>query len=194
MGMISPKWEEASEQLDRPLTRITLYLHENNDDHWNIEVHSQRERIKEQLHDLQNTMLLFLNMLKRINIYSYDEDGEEELSITMSLEKNVSGNRTLLTRCETRDGHSDKITSYYHVTTHAVIGLASRIARQDSKEKEAKVDNETEVVLAFPLSDDSVPVIEQQEVFAFLPVRRAGFNVILSSAPYDTRYGNSSSS
>jgi hypothetical protein len=35
----------------------------------------------------------------------------------------------------------------------------------------------SEIVLAFPVTDDPVPIIEPQEVYAFLPIRKMGFNV-----------------
>jgi hypothetical protein len=37
--------------------------------------------------------------------------------------------------------------------------------------------NEAETVLAFPLDADDTPLLEDQHVFAFLPLRRAGYKV-----------------
>jgi hypothetical protein len=44
----------------------------------------------------------------------------------------------------------------------------------------------SEIVLAFPV-EDSAPIIEPQDVFAFLPVRRMGFNVSGSIHRYLSR-------
>jgi len=45
------------------------------------------------------------------------------------------------------------------------------------QEELRKESNESEVVLAFPVDDEGEPVIAEQEVHAFMPLRRHGFNV-----------------
>jgi hypothetical protein len=44
-------------------------------------------------------------------------------------------------------------------------------------DEEHCTDANTEIVLAFPLTEDSIPVVENQDVFAFLPKRPMGFKV-----------------
>lgn len=183
LGMISPEWEEIPEQQNLPCTRITLYLHENSNDNRNINVEAQHNSIKEQLGGLQATMLLFLKRLTRINIHFHGDDAEES-SVMLAMEKDVSNNRTTLGRDVTRDGDSNEIKNYYHVTTHTAAGLARSDNRTYSQAEEAtRAYSKANVVLAFPLSDSSVPIIEQQEVFAFLPIRPVGFNVSLRFCP-----------
>lgn len=61
---------------------------------------------------------------------------------------------------------------------------------EDQARKEVKEDEEpiyikkADVVLAFPLDDQDIPVIEEQHVFAFLPLRKAGYKASGSVSYY----------
>jgi hypothetical protein len=58
----------------------------------------------------------------------------------------------------------------YYIETRPMSGLPVDNARPDI--------DECEVVLAFPLEpQSSSPLIEMQNVFAFLPIRKVGFSV-----------------
>ena len=60
-------------------------------------------------------------------------------------------------------------------------GLAPNENRDYTPEEHARQAYSTaEIILAFPLTAQSAPLIQPQQLFAFLPVRRVGFNV---SAP-----------
>ena len=84
----------------------------------------------------------------------------------------------MLSRREIRGDQSTETNAYYHVTKQAVTGLSRSDNRNYSDaEESAKAFGKAEVILAFPLSDASVPIIQPQEVFAFLPVRRYGFDI-----------------
>jgi hypothetical protein len=64
------------------------------------------------------------------------------------------------------------------ITKHIAKGLSKNENRTYSKDEEAmKAYAKAEITLAFPLTHDSLPVIEPQEVFVFLPIRPVGFKV-----------------
>ena len=65
MGMISPVWEEAKEQLEGPMTRITLRLQDDE---------AARETTMQQFHELQDTLLLFTKNLRRLEVAINDND------------------------------------------------------------------------------------------------------------------------
>lgn len=65
MGMISPIWEESEEVLPRPLTRITLYLHETGSA---ADLATQRETTLQQFRELKAAFLLFMKNLRRIEV------------------------------------------------------------------------------------------------------------------------------
>lgn len=65
LGMVVPVWQDTEEQLPSALTRMTLYLHYSEvQDHLN----HLRETVFKQLSDLQETSLLFLRNLEKIEI------------------------------------------------------------------------------------------------------------------------------
>jgi HSP90 family molecular chaperone len=65
MGMISPVWEESEEVLPRPLTQITLFLHENGSAE---DLARQRETTLQQFRELKAAFLLFMKNLRRIEV------------------------------------------------------------------------------------------------------------------------------
>ncbi|KAI1372157.1 hypothetical protein F4677DRAFT_456697 [Hypoxylon crocopeplum] len=179
MGMVSPEWLEPTEELAAPLTRMTLFLH---NDGSSSELDIQRQSILDQLCELQPTMLLFLKNLKRIEVHIYDEDGNESLSSVLSANRPNEPNRPVLEQSHNKNGNTTHKKQKYHVVESTARNLPRNENREYSAGEEAlKAYSNAPVVLAFALSDDDVPVIEPQEVFAFLPVRQVGFNFLIHS-------------
>lgn len=178
MGMVQPVWEEPKEELPHPLTRITLFLHEYQDA---ADLIRKRNAIRKQFRDLQATLLLFLRNIKRIDIFFYDEQEQEEWTRVYSMQDTQVANRVALERSFTDGPTSDDTVperQIYHVTKYTATNL-SRNENRDllPAEEASKSYAKSEIVLAFPLTDQSVPIIEPQKVFAFLPMRQMGFNV-----------------
>ena len=178
MGMISPIWEETEEELATPLTRITLYLHNTGDAGQREMI---RQSIREQFEELQETILLFMKNLKKIVVRFYDENGQEISVATRSI-RWPEPNSALLSREVVADGAVDQSVARFHVTRHEATNLSKNENRTYSEREEAsQAYSKSEIVLAFPLSDDSVPIIKPQELFAFLPVRKVGFNFLIQA-------------
>jgi len=176
MGMVNPLWEEPVATLPRPLTRITLFLHEYQDP---TELTRHRELIRRQFRELDAPLLLFLRNIRNISIFFYDENEVEEWAVKFVQKTDSIANREIL---ET----SDPLASLgalpkkrvYHVTRYKATNLAKSENRALTAAEEARKSYATsEIVLAFPLTADSKPIIEPQKVFAFLPMRYVGFNV-----------------
>lgn len=178
MGMISPEWEDSSGadgEPDAGRTRITLYLHQDS------EAATRYEGILEQLNDLDNRMLLFLKKLRRVDVHIYNNDDEKVSSTVLSIELYEATHRAVLKKCKTHEKSPQETTqTYCHVTKHKATGLARSANRTyTAAEEAAQSYGQAEVILAFPLSSDDVPIVEAQQVFAFLPIRRLGFKVSL---------------
>lgn len=175
MGMITPIWFEPKEDLPSSMTRITLYFYDSEE----VE-YPQRERnnINRQLWGLQGTILLFLKNLRNIKITEFSRDGNLTRSRKITMVKDVPGGFIQLNNTE-YEGTVTIVTSHkFHVTSHLAEGLAKNENRTYTKaEEETKAYSTADVVLAFPLDDKNNPVIEAQELFAFMPVRKIGFNV-----------------
>jgi hypothetical protein len=179
MGMITPIWQERRDpNLPFELTRITLYLHDQSDP-------AERERdgqiINQQFLELQDTLLLFLRKLRKIEVSFHDEEGYQTKGIIFTLSKMEDSDAAVIERTCTDAAENRKRT--YHIVKHTARGLARSDNRDLSDAEEATRSFAiSEIVLAFPVIEDpvteeQVPVIEPQEVFAFLPVRNMGFNV-----------------
>ncbi|KAM5382550.1 hypothetical protein ACJZ2D_002554 [Fusarium nematophilum] len=167
IGMIRPIWQDPTEDLPPNLTRMTLLLHEDGDPEY---LSTQRETIRRQLRDLKGDILLFMRNLQEIRVSFFDEvHGSETTTIFSAAE--TGPNRVTVTKRVTGDWAKTKSTaSVYHVTKYRAWNLAKNENRTYSKvEEETKAYSTADVVLAFPLTPDSVPIMQPQNVFAFLP-------------------------
>jgi hypothetical protein len=77
-----------------------------------------------------------------------------------------------------QDGKLQECTQYYH-TTKLTASYIPRSKNQEYTDIELSTQaySETSIILAFPLTHDSVPIIEKYEVFAFLPIQNMGLPV-----------------
>ena len=179
MGMISPVWESTAEEVEAPLTRFTLHLHERDDE----DLLTRTQSIAEQFEDLQETLLLFMKNLKRIHINFYEVEGgvTPRRSVSYSIER-PRANYAVLKCATTHAGTTREHIKYFHVTTHQATNLARSENRTYSEAEETtQVYSDSQVTLAFPLSEADVPIIQSQDLFVFLPVRAVGFNFIIQA-------------
>ncbi|PYH95603.1 hypothetical protein BO71DRAFT_428866 [Aspergillus ellipticus CBS 707.79] len=172
MGMIFPVWEEIKGRLNPPLTRITLYLLEATSGEG---LPRQHETTVQQFRELEATILLFMKNLRRIEVSIYNSE-KQVFSSTFTHQPGREAHRVELQQ-RVIDGRSTRQTSrHFHVAT----GKAHSLARSENRTyTDIELANKTyataDVVLAFPLLPDLTPLIEVQDDFAFLPLRKVGF-------------------
>jgi hypothetical protein len=174
MGMISPLWEETDDVLHRPLTRITLLLHEEGP---GKPLAGQKESILQQFHELKATFLLFMRNLRKIEVSIYDESDNKVCHTTLSVQS-WEQERVAINEEIVENGNTKRVTHHYRTTKLT----ASNIPRSEKREyTEAEIAanpyDQTDIILAFPLTPDSVPIIQPQEVFACLPIQNMGLPV-----------------
>ncbi|KAF5665414.1 hypothetical protein FCIRC_10567 [Fusarium circinatum] len=184
LGMIRPIWVSPVEAIPSPLTRTTLYIHDQGDPD---ELQHLKRIISMQFDDLQETCLLFLRKLEQISLEFYNENGELERSKYFRKHK-IDDYRVSLETTSGARGDETTQSQIYHITRE----IATNLARSDNRElpdtKEAKNDSsKAEVVLAFPMTGSSEPLIAQknQDLFAFLPLRRSDYKFLIHS-DFDT--------
>ncbi len=128
MGMITPRWKvepEGSPTRPRGTTRITLSLHDRED---LATLERNRASIEKEFRQLQDTVLLFLHKLKRIDVCFYNDQDHLERSVSYtsgdhgpSVLGSVQfppGTRKIV-RKVIADGTQDQVaTKYFQVTTH----------------------------------------------------------------------------
>lgn len=119
--------------------------------------------------DLPDTLLLFLTTLKKLQIsVKYRFGGDLEKNYEYRYEKST-GKGSLI-----KDSSKEGLKGFhFFVRRKTVRNLPTERARKDIKD--------AEVVLAFPVDSSDIPVIEQQHVCAFLPLRKIGFPVSTKS-------------
>lgn len=173
MGMISPIWEDSQEERDSSLTKLTLHLHDTGE---SAALAKTYETIRQQFQELQETILLFMKHLRRIRVAFHGIDGAEISSTVYSIDRS-GANHAVLTRAVAKDGMEEEHVKHYHVTTHQ----ATDVPRHENRTYSGHADNTSQIVLAFPLSETSVPIVEPQDIFVYLPVRPVGFNFIIQA-------------
>ena len=156
MGMITPLFVEHKEVPDGIRTRMTLDLAPA------VDFDNLVKQFSDPDH-LPDTLLMFLSQINKLTIAIHDTVGEISCTTYRYEAKDRKG---ILTKVSS---HGLTKVNYYHVTKNEFENLPKDPAR----EKETSA----EVVLAFPIDSNSMPVIEQQHVFAYLPMRQVGFSV-----------------
>ncbi|KAL4248732.1 hypothetical protein ABKN59_007186 [Abortiporus biennis] len=114
------------------------------------------------LHDVKPSLLLFLRKLRKLEITC---DGETTTFSRRDLKDNIT--------CLDRTDGCTKESFYYLVFRHKL-----EISTTEEKRSHLK---ESEVVLAFPITSAKVPVIGNQMVHAFLPLRSYGFSFLIQA-------------
>ncbi len=171
MGLISPINEGYREMPSDVRTRMTLTL-------------SNSRESKDLAKDFANpfdNLLLFLTKLKRITVAKYDTTRRLTTESFRYQYAQVS-HRGALTKILDRndDLSADPTVRSFHITKRTISNLPDDDHRTYKLGKQTVNINRAEVILAFPLDSSSVPLIEPQEVFAFLPLKDHGFKVNVS--------------
>ncbi|KAF7906551.1 hypothetical protein EAF00_000830 [Botryotinia globosa] len=161
LGMVTPMNEIPHQLPDDVRIRMILYLHEDED----------RAALCQDLQDLPDTLLLFLKKLRRLTVRIEIPDRliqKIRLSLMRSNNNDLSENivriKTAITGTIT-----SVISRSFWVKKRNVVNLPAHSAREQI--------HEAEVVLAFLIDEDHVPVIKEQYAFAFLPLKKAGYKV-----------------
>ncbi|KAI0508878.1 hypothetical protein F5B22DRAFT_638424 [Xylaria bambusicola] len=167
MGMISPLWEEIDEELPSPLTRFTLLLHDDGGPAMRAKM---RQSIEAQFEELQENLLLFMKNLKKLHVVFCDETSQEISSTVFSIER-PRLTYAVLRKKKTSNGATEETTN-----------LAKNENRTYSEMEEiTRGYAKSQIILAFPLSESQVPIIEPQDLFVFLPVRPVGFKFLIQA-------------
>lgn len=162
LGMVTPMNETRHEIPPGVGTRIILHL--RND--------CARATLAKEFDSLPDTLLLFLKKLKRISI-QVSLPSYPAVHHSFSLSTTLFTQRTIL----------QKTCHLTNIITTQRFWIARKVATDMPADRARKGVSEAEVVLAFPLDENEGPLIAEQQTFAFLPLRKAGYKV----SPYFPR-------
>ncbi|KAF5266385.1 hypothetical protein FOXYS1_2774 [Fusarium oxysporum] len=184
LGMVRPIWVTPVDSIPNPLTRTTLYLHDQGEEE---EIKHLKRIISMRFDDLQETCLLFLRKLRQISVAFYDDEGNLERSKQFRKQW-IDEHRVSLETINVVFGEETTKSQIYHIAKQFATGLAPSDNREPPKNEEARrISTTAEVVLAFPLTSDYKPQIsrQKQELFAFLPLRTSDYKFHIHS-DFDT--------
>ena len=118
----------------------------------------QRQELVKRLQDISPSLLLFLRKLRRVDVKI---DGR-----VMQLEMTTTGDG--ITQLKRSAGPAVRISNY--------MLFEYTLPAYGHDEKRPHI-TQSEIVIAFPVTQDVEPVEREQEVHAFLPLRNYGFRV-----------------
>jgi hypothetical protein len=161
LGMVTPLPEEYFPLRDGIRTRMILSLRAD----------CNRDELFREFENLPDTFLLFLENLKKISLRIEEPEKDPvEKVYTISTENK----RATITK----EIGGVRKHFYFWVERRSVEDMPKDDKRVIKKEgKIVQWITKADVVLALPLDKEDVPIVEPQHVFAFLPLRRVGFNV-----------------
>jgi hypothetical protein len=182
MGLISPINEEYSEIPADVRTRMTLTL---------LNSHESKHLAKDFSKPFGN-LLLFLTKLKQITVVEYDAT-RRLTTETFRYQYMQASQQGILTKTlDNHDGVNPESTvRCFHIAKKTIYNLPDDDHRTYQLGKQTINITRAEVVLAFPLDANSVPLIRNQEVFAFLPLKEHGFKVGLMPSHYPLKSSQS---
>jgi hypothetical protein len=155
IGMTTPFNEPHGEIPNWAKTRMTLHLLEDED----------MKNLQSQFLNLQGILLMFLRQLRQLSVRIQlpDHDPVERVYSMSINAQRVSINKRVGTTVITQNFWTKK----RHVTHMPKDHLRKKV-------------NEADIVLAFPLDAQDMPVLADQQAFAFLPLRTVGYKVCLA--------------
>lgn len=161
LGMVTPiVGDDPIVPDERPLTRMSLTT--NNA--------ASYPAIVSDFQSIPETLLLFLTKLKEIRIRIRFPDTDRTSLSTFRIASDPDGT-ALITRIQISNRENAQQTQWrYHVVRAPIVSLPNDVARAGI--------NDCEGVVAFPIDVNGSPRLHAgHDVYAFLPVRRVGFNV-----------------
>ncbi|EPE09773.1 ino80 chromatin remodeling complex protein [Ophiostoma piceae UAMH 11346] len=182
LGMTTPIWTEHDEQLDAQRSHILLTLRRDGKPG---DVERRRALIREQFQTIHDTILLFLRNLEHIKVSFYD--AEDVLTSVTSFSVDRQTNRTTVTKRTTafeedRKEAVTEIVKHYFMIKHIAHDLAPNENRTDldgGEHAQPPSRSDGVVVLGFPMDAESVPVLQNEYIYAFLPVKQMGFKFLI---------------
>ena len=169
LGMVTPMTERFEKLPAKIRTRMTLTLLGDID----------FQRLRSDFNDVPDTLLLFLRKLEELKI-DIHPPGDAATSVTYSKQEHSQDGLHVvdLAKLSQVGTAAQNSQQKYYVTKKELVNLPSNAARRD---KNGNNINHATVVLAFPVDKDDHPVLGEQHVFAFLPLRQAGFKFLIQS-------------
>ena len=134
--------------------------------------------VKTRLQEIQPEMLLFTRRLREIEITFGEVQRSNDTSAHSNNRVNTSEMITYNVKMEEGCSQIYAITSATMQSQTAVRYFRQELEVPDMPNHPHRLDvTETKIILAFPFTTDHVPIIGEQNIFAFMPLRKTSFPV-----------------
>ena len=169
LGMITPYYQDAEELSIGVRTRMELTLLDS----------AKFDELASEFLAVPDTFLMFLSRLQRLSIELYPQDNTHTAAQYSKRESKENGlYTTFLTKTLCKGMQESTSEQKYYTMKSDLHDLPFDEARKD---KEGKSIDRATVILAFPVDEHDEPVLKQQYTYAFLPLRRVGFNFLIQA-------------
>ena len=169
LGMITPYYQDAEELPIGVRTRMELTLSDS----------AKFDELASEFLAVPDTFLMFLSRLQRLSIELYPPDNTHTATRYSKRENKENGlYTTFLTKTSCRGMQESTSERKYYTMKSDLHDLPFDEARKD---KEGKTIDRATAILAFPVDEHDEPVLKQQYTYAFLPLRRVGFNFLIQA-------------
>ena len=169
LGMITPYYQDAEELSFGVRTRMELTLLDS----------VKFEELASEFRAVPDTFLMFLSRLQLLSIELYPTDNTNMATKYSKRETKENGLYTTFLTKTLRKGLQESTSEQKYYTMKSNLhDLPFDEARKD---KEGKSIDQATVILAFPVDEHDEPVLKQQYTYAFLPLRRVGFNFLIQA-------------
>ena len=159
LGMVTPLDEDHEQLAANIRTRITLDIFDD----------MNFQDSTDDVLNIPDTLLLFLDTLKTLRVNQYFPCASREVEYEHRLCE--GGQKERITKTIKFDSTEDRQTTFYWVFRKQVDNLPEEPSRKSIRQ--------ATVVLAFPVNEHDIPIVCPQYVYAYLPIRIAGFTVCL---------------
>ena len=169
LGMITPYYQDAEELPIGVCTRMELTLLDS----------VKFDELASEFRAVPDTFLMFLSRLQLLSIELYPPDNANTATQYSKRETKENGlYTTFLTKTSRKGMQQSTSEQKYYTMKNDLHDLPFDEARRD---KEGKSIDRATVILAFPVDEHDEPIVEQQYTYAFLPLRRVGFNFLIQA-------------
>lgn len=157
LDLVTPILEQHTNLPAKVKTRISLSLPYG----------SKFEDMRKDLDEVPDTMLLFLNRIRQLEIHVVAPD--QTTSSVVYTRRQHSGSTAVIEQVTTEGGTTRALTRKYLLERRNATNLPEHETREGI--------HTAEVLLAFPVDINDQPLFELQHVYAFLPLQKPGFRV-----------------
>lgn len=182
IGMVRPLWaalptvpdhvkSHVAFGITKTRTKMVLHLKEENTE-------NLRATFANQLWETPTTALIFMKNLRRLKITILNNDNKIQRAREVILQPHIFGSGCTISTVNRFGGTEFKMWHRFQVYKGTANNLAANTNRRNTPSQLVVVSDPTaEIILAFPVDDKNEPMINTQKVFAFMPLRDAGFKV-----------------